>query len=176
MPVVPFRGVWVFALALINLLLLFKLLRHIRRLAKGGGGEMTPVEIGIIGFLLLFALLVLGMPIGFCLGLVGFLGMLTLFPFSAAMIKMATVPFQIMSSYTLAVLPLFLLMANIILVAGFGAGPLQSCGKVARAPAGRAGHGDDYSRFGFRCVHGLQSCDGRHHDPRRTARDEEARL
>jgi C4-dicarboxylate transporter, DctM subunit len=81
---------------------------------------MTPVEIGIIGFLMLFALLVLGMPVGFGMGLVGFLGMLTLFPFSAALIKMATVPFQIMSSYTLAVLPLFLLMANIILVAGFG--------------------------------------------------------
>src|SRR4030042_7079131 len=81
---------------------------------------MSPVEIGIIGFLALFALLVLGMPIGFGMGLVGFLGMLTLFPFSAALIKMATVPFQIMSSYTLAVLPLFLLMANIILVAGFG--------------------------------------------------------
>ena len=81
---------------------------------------MTPVEIGIIGFVVLFALLVLGMPIGFGLGLVGFLGMLVLFPFPAAMIKMATVPFQIMSSYTLAVLPLFLLMANIILVSGFG--------------------------------------------------------
>lgn len=42
---------------------------------------MSPIEIGIIGFLVLFALLTLGMPIGFCLGLVGFLGMLILFPF-----------------------------------------------------------------------------------------------
>jgi len=33
---------------------------------------MTPVEIGIIGFLALFALLALGMPIGFGMGLVGF--------------------------------------------------------------------------------------------------------
>jgi C4-dicarboxylate transporter, DctM subunit len=82
---------------------------------------MTPIEIGILGFIVLFALLILGMPIGFCMGLVGFLGMCLLFPFSAAFIKMATVPFDIMSSYSLAVLPMFLLMANIILVSGFGA-------------------------------------------------------
>jgi C4-dicarboxylate transporter DctM subunit len=82
---------------------------------------MTPVEIGLLGVVVLFLLLALGMPIGFCMGLVGFLGMCLLFPFSAAFIKMATVPFDIMSSYSLAVLPLFLLMANIILVAGFGA-------------------------------------------------------
>jgi C4-dicarboxylate transporter DctM subunit len=82
---------------------------------------MTPVEIGILGFIVLFVLLTLGMPIGFCMGLVGFLGMCLLFPFSAAFIKMATVPFDIMSSYSLAVLPLFLLMANIILMSGFGA-------------------------------------------------------
>jgi C4-dicarboxylate transporter DctM subunit len=81
---------------------------------------MTPVEIGIIGFIALFALLVLGMPIGFCMGLVGFVGMCFLFPFSAAFIKMATVPYDLMSSYALAVLPLFLLMANIILAARFG--------------------------------------------------------
>lgn len=81
---------------------------------------MTPIEIGIIGFIALFALLVLGMPIGFCMGLVGFVGMCFLFPFPAALIKMATVPFDIMSSYSLAVLPLFLLMANIILSARFG--------------------------------------------------------
>lgn len=81
---------------------------------------MTPVEIGILGFIVLFILLALGMPIGFCMGLVGFLGMCLLFPFSAAFIKMATVPFDIMSSYSLAVLPLFLFMANIILMSGFG--------------------------------------------------------
>lgn len=81
---------------------------------------MTPVETGVLGFIVLFFLLTLGMPIGFCMGLVGFGGMCLLFPFSAAFIKMATVPFDIMSSYSLAVLPLFLLMANIILVAGFG--------------------------------------------------------
>jgi C4-dicarboxylate transporter, DctM subunit len=81
---------------------------------------MTPVEIGITGFIFLFVLLVLGMPIGFCMGLVGFVGMCFLFPLPAAMIKMATVPYDLMSNYALAVLPLFLLMANIILSARFG--------------------------------------------------------
>ncbi|MBI5440673.1 MAG: TRAP transporter large permease [Deltaproteobacteria bacterium] len=81
---------------------------------------MSPVLIGILGFVVLFALLTLGMPIGFGMGVVGFLGMCALFPLSAAFIKMATVPFDILSNYSLAVLPMFLLMANIILVSGFG--------------------------------------------------------
>jgi TRAP-type C4-dicarboxylate transport system permease small subunit len=34
-PVVPFRGVWVFALILMCLLLLFRLFHHIRRFVKG---------------------------------------------------------------------------------------------------------------------------------------------
>ena len=34
--VVPFRGVWVFALILMCLLLLFRLIHHLRGLIKGG--------------------------------------------------------------------------------------------------------------------------------------------
>lgn len=81
---------------------------------------MSPVMIGTIGFIVLFALLILGVPIGACLGLVGFVGMCVLLPLPAAMIKMAVVPFDLITNYHLAVLPLFLLMANIILEARFG--------------------------------------------------------
>jgi tripartite ATP-independent transporter DctM subunit len=82
---------------------------------------MSPVLIGLLGFLVLFALLAAGMPIGFALGLIGFVGMAILYPFAAALIKMSSVPFEVMSSYSLAVLPLFLLMANLIFVSGLGA-------------------------------------------------------
>lgn len=68
---------------------------------------MSPVLIGLLGFLVLFALLAAGMPIGFALGLIGFVGMAILYPFAAALIKMSSVPFEVMSSYSLAVLPLF---------------------------------------------------------------------
>ena len=82
---------------------------------------MSPVLIGLIGFLVLFALLAAGMPIGFALGLIGFVGMVILYPLAAALIKMSSVPFEVMSSYSLAVLPLFLLMANLIFESGLGA-------------------------------------------------------
>jgi C4-dicarboxylate transporter, DctM subunit len=81
---------------------------------------MTPVEIGILGFIVLFMLMIVGVPVGFSLGIVGFLGMWALLPFPAALIKMSTIPFDVMGNFSLAVLPLFLLMANTILVSGFG--------------------------------------------------------
>lgn len=81
---------------------------------------MSPVLIGLIGFLVLFMLLAAGMPIGFALATVGFTGMCLLYPLTGVIIKMSTVPYELMSSYSLAVLPLFLLMANIIFVSGLG--------------------------------------------------------
>jgi len=83
--------------------------------------RMSPVVIGLFGFVALFALLAGGMPIGAALGLVGFVGMCFLYPLSGAMVKMATVPFEVIGNYQLAVLPLFLLMAQVTFASGFGA-------------------------------------------------------
>jgi len=82
---------------------------------------MSPVVIGLLGFVALFALLAGGMPIGAALGLVGFVGMCFLYPLSGAMVKLATVPFEVIGNYQLAVLPLFLLMAQVTFASGFGA-------------------------------------------------------
>ena len=82
---------------------------------------MSPVTIGLLGFVFLFALLAIGMPIAGALGLIGFLGMCILYPVSGALVKMATTPFHVIGNYQLAVLPLFLLMAQVTLASGFGA-------------------------------------------------------
>ena len=82
---------------------------------------MSPVTVGLLGFLILFALLAIGMPISGALGLIGFVGMCFLYPFSGAIVKMATVPFEVIGNYQLAVLPLFLLMAQVTFASGFGA-------------------------------------------------------
>lgn len=79
---------------------------------------MTPVLIGIIGFSLLFFLLAFGLPIGFCMGIIGFLGFFALVALPAALTKLAIVPFEVITSYSLATLPLFLLMAQIAFVSG----------------------------------------------------------
>ncbi|MBN1227241.1 MAG: TRAP transporter large permease [Deltaproteobacteria bacterium] len=79
---------------------------------------MSPIMIGIIGFLILFAILALGMPIGLGMATIGFIGMLFFLPGSAVLAKLAATPFANISSYDLSVLPLFLLMANITFSSG----------------------------------------------------------
>jgi len=79
---------------------------------------MSPVTVGIVGFVVLFTLLALGLPIGFGMLGVGFAGFWYLVSQTAALSKIATSPFSTVSSYDLAVLPLFLLMAHITFVSG----------------------------------------------------------
>ena len=81
---------------------------------------MDPVIVGLIGFVILFSLLALGMPIGAAMGLVGFAGLWFLVSDVAAFTKLAIVPFQVVTDYSLAVLPLFLLMAHVVFVTGMG--------------------------------------------------------
>jgi len=81
---------------------------------------MSPILIGIIGFIVLFSLLALGLPIGAGMALVGFAGIWFLISDVAAFIKLAVVPFQTVTDYSLAVLPLFILMAQVVFVSGMG--------------------------------------------------------
>jgi len=79
---------------------------------------MSPVTIGIVGFVFLFLLLAIKTPLGITMFLVGFLGFWILISPAAAIVKIGLIPFEIMASFELAVLPLFLLMAQIIFAAG----------------------------------------------------------
>lgn len=81
---------------------------------------MSPVTIGIIGMIALIALMAYGMPVGFAMGLIGFIGLAVLISPTAAITKLATTPFGYVASYDYAVVPMFILMANIIVVSGLG--------------------------------------------------------
>jgi len=81
---------------------------------------MDPVAIGLIGFVVLFGLIALGLPIGAAMGLVGFAGIWLLISSTAAFVKLALVPFQVATDYNLAVLPLFVFMAHVVFVSGMG--------------------------------------------------------
>lgn len=73
---------------------------------------LDPVTTGLIVAVVLAALLVIGTQIGISLGLAGILGMyLTIGP-DAAWAQLATVPFSTTNSFTLAVIPLFILMGS----------------------------------------------------------------
>ncbi|MFC1901626.1 TRAP transporter large permease [Chloroflexota bacterium] len=80
--------------------------------------EISPIVIGLIGMGILFLLLAMGMPVGFAMFITGFVGFAYLTSTGSALTKLAIVPFRTISSYHLAVIPLFIFMAHICFSAG----------------------------------------------------------
>lgn len=79
---------------------------------------MSPILIGLIGFILLFALFSIGVPVGFSMAAVGFAGMWYILGDVAAFAKITITSFETISSYDLATLPLFLVMAYVTFASG----------------------------------------------------------
>lgn len=79
---------------------------------------MSPELIGIIGIIIMFVLLALRMYIGIAMAIVGFLGMCVLDDFYSGMGILRIVPFREGSSYTLSVIPLFVLMGQFAFISG----------------------------------------------------------
>ena len=73
---------------------------------------------GIIVLLTLFGMLGLGVHIGVSLGLCGILGTYLAIGPDAAWAHLATIPFSTTNSFTLAVIPLFILMGSLATQAG----------------------------------------------------------
>ena len=81
---------------------------------------MSPVTIGILLIAVMLVLLFIGVPIGTGMAISAFLGMILVISPNAAVLKMASSPFETMTSYTYAVMPLFMLMAMLISTTGVG--------------------------------------------------------
>ncbi|MCD4721522.1 MAG: TRAP transporter large permease [Desulfobacula sp.] len=80
---------------------------------------MSLTLIGIIGiFALLFILFVLGMPVGFTMGLVGFCGFSYVISLDAGFNMLATVTWDTFAKYGLTVIPLFIFMGQIAFYSG----------------------------------------------------------
>jgi C4-dicarboxylate transporter DctM subunit len=92
--------------------------------------EMAPgLLVGILGFIVLFALIFLKLPIAFAMAVVGFLGMAYLIGFKPAL---ANLPVQFWSQATSVVLmaiPLFLLMGDFTYHSGIGPDFYESASK-----------------------------------------------
>ena len=73
---------------------------------------MTPIEIGFVGVFVLFVLLFLGVPVGISMALVGFVGFASISGIMPALGLLRIVPYSTFSSYSLSVIPLFILMGN----------------------------------------------------------------
>lgn len=94
---------------------------------------MSPFLCGILGILLTLILLMLGVPIGAAMTLVGFIGFAYITTLKAAFNVLGTVAYGLISNYDWLVLPLFLLMGTVLFRAGLG----QSLFKLANNIFGR---------------------------------------
>ena len=71
---------------------------------------MNEIAIGIIGIIFLVSLILFRINIAFAMALIGFLGFAFIGGLGAALSKLSLIPYHTVSDYSLAVLPLFLLM------------------------------------------------------------------
>ena len=108
---------------------------------------MTPVEIGILGMVIMLVFVMMGTYVGFTLMLIGFCGFAMIAGFDAALSNMAILTFDVMNNYHFAVLPLFLLMGAFIAQTGIGREAYESArawfghlrGGLAMATVGACG-------------------------------------
>lgn len=100
--------------------------------------SITPLTIGIIGIIVLFILLIMGMNIGICMMSIGFFGSWIAFivagKSSALALKAAytvfkTIPFTQATTYSFVVIPLFVLMGQLCYYSGMSAGLYDMCEK-----------------------------------------------
>ncbi len=101
--------------------------------------KLAPVTIGILSLGLFFLLVALGMPIGFTFATVGFLGFALVRNLDAALNLLAAVPYTWGSTYTMIVIPLFVLMGQFAFHSGISGDLYTAAYKwVGRRPGGLA--------------------------------------
>jgi len=79
---------------------------------------MSPEIVGYLGIAMLFVLLAFRMHIGIAMAFVGFLGISLIIDLNAGMNILGVVPWSEGSSYSLSVIPLFILMGQFAFVSG----------------------------------------------------------
>ncbi len=77
---------------------------------------MDSISLGFVGLAAVLTLILLGINVGIALWLVGFLGILILKGANSGLASLIYITFDATSSYNLAVIPLFMLMGEIIVI------------------------------------------------------------
>ena len=82
---------------------------------------MDPLIVGVIGIVVLIALFFIGVPIGFAMAITGFIGFAYAVNPKAAFHLIASDILDQLNSYSLSVLPMFILMGSMAFASGIGA-------------------------------------------------------
>ncbi len=100
---------------------------------------MSATLIAVLALILFLAVLAIGVPIGMAMGGIGFLGIIALRGTDAALMSLFTIPYSSMASWSLSVIPMFLLMGYIGFHAGFTKDAYNAAYKwLGRFPGGVA--------------------------------------
>jgi len=145
-PIYPFVYVIAFGSAILCLVLIYNLFEHLTQVVAGirwwvwsgllliiavvlvlfaapvwGQGliwEVKPLTAGLLGIGLLIVLLFSGMPIGMVMALLGFVGMAYVAGLGAGLTSIGAPPHSTAASYSLSVIPLFVLMGAFCFYSG----------------------------------------------------------
>ena len=79
---------------------------------------MESIELGVLGFLVLFVLMAIRIPIGLAMLMVGSVGSALIIGPNAVLNGLKTLPYEHFSSYSLSIIPMFLLMGQFASQAG----------------------------------------------------------
>src|SRR4030067_1190975 len=82
--------------------------------------ELSPWIVGLLGFILLFVLMFLRVPVAFAFGIAGFLGLWYVRGLRAALGDLPVVVWSTSSDYVMICIPLFILMGNFANRSGIG--------------------------------------------------------
>jgi C4-dicarboxylate transporter DctM subunit len=110
--------------------------------------------VALLGFVLMFALMMLRVPIGIAMGIAGVLGFGLLSGFAPALNLLANVPLSVVTDYNLSVIPMFILMGAFCSTAGHEQGAVRRRHGLGGAPARRAGTGSIGACAGFAAING----------------------
>ena len=164
-PVSLFLGMASAGLVALTLVLLIKTLRAVSATAKTGEWtglilaltasavllsfpvwyatlpfQFSRLSLGGMGMVFMMILLFAGMPIGFAMSIVGFLGMSVIsFSITPALMTLGTAPYSTTASFILAVAPLFIFMGLLASEAGISQDLFDTANKwLGRLPGGLA--------------------------------------
>jgi TRAP-type mannitol/chloroaromatic compound transport system permease large subunit len=115
---------------------------------------MDPVTVGILGSLLLFVFLLMGIPIAFSLMLVGFLGAACLASIDAALPMVARTVYETASHYPYTIIPLFIVMGAYAEISGISRDLYDTFDKWLRRFPGGLGMATIASIAGFSAISG----------------------
>ncbi|MCP5374375.1 MAG: TRAP transporter large permease [Hyphomicrobiales bacterium] len=119
--------------------------------------ELPPMDIGLIGVVAMVAMIFLGVRVVYAAALTGLLGLVALIGWDAAAGMIGTIPHSKSVSYTLSVLPMFILIGFLAFHAGFTSAIFDAARKWMGWMPGGLAVASVFAAAGFAAVSGAST-------------------